>query len=666
MTVFEISDRELLRLTLLFIGADAEVRLRALRELAALLRQAGRAVGVVFYDFPDAGVSGPTLAASFRENAELPESDLVVLGRELLVHADQVVHDVDLGRVPPTAREVLREATGVASAASVAWYEGDHLVGGLLLLLPAPGTLTSQARSNLDRLAGILRTVFCRLSRDRRVEEHEQRLRRGEEVARLGTWEFDISSGRSSWSDGVYPIFGVPAADGPMQGRDAFKFTHPDDDEMVRRLARRAQTEGIGYDVEHRIIRTDGEERWLHAKGEVTLDAEGRPARIIAVTHDITERRALEEASQRGQRLEALRRLMSGIAQDFNNLLTVIIGSADSVRSRSTAAIEELEPLMKAAEHAQSLVSRFLLFVRTEPGDVESVDVCKTLDDVQGLLSAVLPRRIDLQVDRPDTDVFVDADPVELRQVILNLVTNAEAAISERGTVEVALTAATNKTGEPRVRIEVRDTGRGIPADQLPLVFDPYYTTRRDGTGTGLGLAIVHRAISRMNGEIRVESVVGEGTTFFVDLPRSEPPTTTVAKAQTAADEGRELVLVVDDNPAVRQVIERGLSSRGYEVEGASGLEQALDRMRTAAKRPSLIFTDHQMTDGSGIDLALAIRGHVAVPVILCTGWADEQVRADAREAGIAAVIDKPVRPSEVAMAVRAVLDGLALPESPS
>jgi CheY-like chemotaxis protein len=157
---------------------------------------------------------------------------------------------------------------------------------------------------------------------------------------------------------------------------------------------------------------------------------------------------------------------------------------------------------------------------------------------------------------------------------------------------------------------------------------------------------------------IRVESTVGEGTAFLANLPLVDPPTKRKIERPTAPGRGHERILVVDDDLPVRRIIEQGLSARGYVIEGASSATDAIARLRNATIRPSLIVTDHRMVDSSGIDLAHQVRRQFQIPVILCTGWADEQIHADAREARVVAVLDKPIRAAEMARVVRDVLDG--------
>lgn len=351
------------------------------------------------------------------------------------------------------------------------------------------------------------------------------RFKRAGEIARIGAWEMDLVTGRMFWSDEVYRIFGVEPGQPPLEGEVVNQTTHPDDLEIVRDGARAALVRGEPYDVEHRLIRvSDGTVRWIRAKGEVQLDAAGKPKRLLAITQDITEqklnqfaREEMEAKLREANRMEALGKLAGGVAHDFNNLLGVMILRIELALEALGAGSQigaDLEEALSAGEHARELTDRVLSFGRSQPSEQAPLDLAQAVADA---LSLMRPGLMDIDVifERPPHPVVILGNSTEVQQVLINLCQNAKQAMSAGG----RLTVTVESNAAELAKVTVVDNGHGIEPEMIPKVFDPYVTTKSATLGTGLGLSIVHRIVSRMNGRVQLESEVGRGCTVRVELP---------------------------------------------------------------------------------------------------------------------------------------------------
>ncbi|MDA1194323.1 MAG: ATP-binding protein [Planctomycetota bacterium] len=380
--------------------------------------------------------------------------------------------------------------------------------------------------------------------------------------------------------------------------------------------------------------------------------------RLVAdVQNSMVELKAMQERLVRGERLRTMGELSSGVAHEFNNLLTSILARVQliSLDPVSAELRRDLELIEKACLDAAEVVRRLQSFTRKErENDFAPVDLAEVCTDAVEFLRPLWSTR--RRHGRPAVTVALRTDPLiplegdatELREVVTNLLKNALDALADGGHIEIEA-----RQGEGSAHLRVEDDGPGIPAEIQGKVFDPFFTTKGE-RGTGLGLCLTQQIIERHGGEISLDSRPGRGTRFEIELPlaRAHPRTEPQDTAQPA--EPRTRVLVVDDDENVRVPLCRFLERLGYLVESASNGADALQLAR--AKSPDVVISDVSMPGMSGIDLCGTLQHEQpALPVILMSGWASGVDPARAKRAGAVTLLHKPFALQQVESALRSV-----------
>ena len=380
------------------------------------------------------------------------------------------------------------------------------------------------------------------------------------------------------------------------------------------------------------------------------------------------DRRRLEQQLLASQRLEAVGRLAGGVAHDFNNVLTAVLGSTELLlldTPPGAANREELEIIREAATHAQDLIRQLLAFSSRQALKPVVLDVNHLVKNVGKMLRRLIGENIELTTEpAPDVD-SVCADPGQLEQVLVNLVVNARDAMPQGGRLTIAtanLTVAEGAALLPPGRyvvLRVTDTGTGMDAATVERAFEPFFTTKPHGKGSGLGLATVYGIVRQSGGHVEVESVPGAGTTFRIHLPRVEDVAEQGA-ASTAATPARgvETVLVVEDDERVRTLARKALEQAGYRVLVAAGGKEALAAAEGHDGPIDLLMTDVVMPEMSGRTLTRRLtQRHPDLKVLYMSGYSDEDIaQHGVFEAGIA-FIKKPFTPSVLTKKLREVLD---------
>ncbi len=376
-------------------------------------------------------------------------------------------------------------------------------------------------------------------------------------------------------------LLGYEPGELPVRVDSWIQSLHPEDAPRVNAAIQRNWETGETYDCEYRLRHKDGSWRHVRAVGDCMRDASGKPYRMIGIIEDITDQRAAlelqrkhEEDLRQTQKLEAVGLFASGVAHDFSNLLAAIRGYVSIARGSiapSTQAAKALEQVEKAAAQATGVARSLLTFAKKSDSHFEPINLASVVKDTTRLLRRMLPAGIHTVIDtRSATSLWVRADAVQIQQVVINLAINARDAISDSGTIRIAVEPSPEPptTDHPKikatpthVRLVVADTGAGIPADILPRVFEPFFTTKPRESGSGLGLSICHAIARDHGGSIDVTSRPGEGTTVFVTLPTIPRPATTTLVAGP-----RPTACIVLDDPHIRGVLNAMLTSLGHDV----------------------------------------------------------------------------------------------------
>jgi len=374
------------------------------------------------------------------------------------------------------------------------------------------------------------------------------------------------------------------------------------------------------------------------------------------------EARELAEQLLHAQRLESLGRLAGGIAHDFNNLLTVIDGNLHLTLEDlpDGANREPLEDAIGASERATLLTKQLLAFGRKQVIERVSFDAGKRVEDVSRMLQRVLGERIELHITALERDLWVNADPNQLEQVLMNLTANARDAMPDGGTCTIAVGRVLH-AGVPSIRMRVRDSGIGMDESIKRRVFEPFFTTKKSGEGTGLGLATAYGVIQQHGGSITIESSPGEGTVVDVILPAADSTghALPALPLHPTGRAGSETVLLVEDEDAVRRVAERFLRRQGYKVLVASGGAEALEIAETTSEPLHLLFTDVMMPGMNGFLLAERIRAlHPHIKVMFVSGYTGDYLVSQTGELPSGThFVYKPYETHRTARMIRDILD---------
>jgi PAS domain S-box-containing protein len=443
-------------------------------------------------------------------------------------------------------------------------------------------------------------------------------------------------------------------------GRRTDELLKPEEAERLEAHGREVLRAGHALQFDE-FIELGGETRQLLCTTVPIIDGDGKATGLCGVAADITDRRrareekkALEAALQRSQRMESLGQLAGGVAHDFNNLLAVILNYAEFVGEElgvDHTASADVAEIVRATERAADLTRQLLVFSRHDHHRLESVDVNRVALETQRLLGRTLGEDVELVVVPAVEAVHVLADRGQLEQVLMNLVLNARDAMPRGGRVTVTIVPASEF-----VRIDVADDGEGMTPETAERAFDPFFTTKPKGRGTGLGLATVYGIVTGSGGRIEIESHLQEGTTITMHLPSADPEKPSAEAASVSLDESNgTTVVVVEDEDAIRTLTRRILSKQGYEVVEAESPEHAITLCE--GMKPDLLLTDVVMPGMSGKDLSERLRErHADLRVLFMSGYTDNVMDRYGMDAGGDSLLQKPFNGRELLEAVQEAL----------
>lgn len=362
--------------------------------------------------------------------------------------------------------------------------------------------------------------------------ENEERLRLALSSAEMSTWELHLATNQITWSEEAKKIFGTRIEGRNLDFESFLNVLHPDDKLIVGKAIARAIGEGSPYEIEFRIVRPNGEIRWVMGKGEVLFDDSGRPIRMLGVNVDITERKQAELVTQAQRqelwhlsRVGILGELSGALAHELNQPLTAILSNAQAAQrflnkdpTNLTEVHEILRDIIEQDKRAGDVIARLRAMLKK--GEIERVPVNlnEITRDVLGLAHSELVRRhVTVTTHLSRYLPNVKGDRVQFQQVLLNLILNAVEAMATDESTDRKLNVTTASNGNLGVELSVADCGTGIPSDRLDRIFEPFYTTKKDGLG--LGLAISRSIIVAHGGQLWVTNNPDRGTTFHLSLP---------------------------------------------------------------------------------------------------------------------------------------------------
>ena len=459
-------------------------------------------------------------------------------------------------------------------------------------------------------------------------------------------------------------------------GKNAFDFLHPDDvPRVMQAFIGALQSHGNTPVLSFRFRHKDGSYRVLEGCGNNLLNAP-EVRGIVFNSRDVTDKRRIEEQFQQSQKVQAIGQLTGGVAHDFNNILTAILGYADLAMKQLPAIAtphQQVGEIRKAAERAAGLTRQLLAFSRKQVLKPRVINLVTAIAEMEKMLRRLLGEAIEFAT-IADADVGnVVVDQSQLEQVLLNLTVNARDAMPDGGKLTINAGNVTLDSNYAIVRSEVEpgeyvllaitDTGCGMSDEVLARLFEPFFTTKEMGKGTGLGLATCHGIVKQSGGHISVYSEPGTGTTFKVYLPRVMESVTVEPRVEAPQpmECGHETVLIVEDEPMLRELGETVLQELGYRVFCAENGRHALALLdENPDLTIDLLFTDMMMPEMGGRELVEKLRPlSPRTKVIYCSGYTEDAVF---RSGGIEAGVFFLQKPYTVAAVAKSVRDALSAP----
>ncbi len=374
----------------------------------------------------------------------------------------------------------------------------------------------------------------------------------------------------------------------------------------------------------------------------------------LKLQHEMEQRERAEAALVQSQKMEAIGQLTGGLAHDFNNLLTAVVGNLDMIRMRATdpRIARQAEHAFRAAERGSKLTAQLLAISRTQKLATAPVDLNALISGMGELVNQTLGAQITVVTELLDGLPHALGDANQLELAILNLSINARDAMLGGGTLTIS--TRLDSADRQRVLVCVADTGTGMPPEVVARAFDPFFTTKPPGKGTGLGLSQVYGIVRQLGGDVTIDTAVGKGTRISIALPIAHGQAEREHAGPSDVSRGSETILIVDDDPDVREIMSGVLSDLGYRVREVENGESALKLLRDF--RPDLLVLDFGMPDANGAEVAVSARKlNAGLKILFVSGYSDTS--AIERAVGKAALLHKPFRPAEFAAAVRSSLD---------
>jgi PAS domain S-box-containing protein len=535
-----------------------------------------------------------------------------------------------------------------------------------------------------ERTADLTRENIERRQVEKQLRSSQAQLAQAQQIARMGSWEWDLIENKVSWSDETQRLYGRGPEEAGQSMAACLERVHPTDRIRVDQVIAESLRTKQPFVCDHRVILPDGGERIIQGRGEIVANQKGEPIKMLGVVQDITEAKRAEEALRhseeqlrQSQKMEAVGRLAGGVAHDFNNLLTVIGGyCALSLRQvdETHGLHKSITEIQKASERAASLTGQLLAFSRRQVLQPRVLQLNDVVRNMEKMLRRLIGEDVELSTRFDPNLGNVQADPGQIEQVIMNLAVNARDAMPRGGklTISSENVAIDHKTNYRNRSLEVgdyimlaiSDNGMGMSEEVKSHLFEPFFTTKGLGKGTGLGLATCYGIICQSNGDIRVYSEPNSGTTFKIYLPRTDAkPESANAVNPERLPTGTGSILVVEDDTAVRHLAVIILRDLGYTVQEANNAFEALEMIRKNL-RFDLVLTDVIMPQMSGKALSDQIKTQLPeTKVLLMSGYTDDALAHHGILDEGLSFLEKPFSPARLARKVHEVLDLPVFPQ---
>jgi signal transduction histidine kinase/DNA-binding response OmpR family regulator len=519
------------------------------------------------------------------------------------------------------------------------------------------------------------REVVVRSRAEQALRDNERRMRQILAASPAAIFSLEVTGGSlvPNWISGnIGRLLGREIQAGGLTTDWWIEQIHPDD--LDRVFADVARIPGDDALCEYRVRYADGSYRWIQDHRHVRRNESGSVVEVVGSWIDVTEKRQLEGQLFQSQKMEAIGRLAGGVAHDFNNVLTAILGYSQLMMDRlehESELREQVLEIQRAGERAAELTRQLLLFSRKQPPRRARVDLNTVISEMERMLGRLIGEDIKLRTVLEPGLAAVKVDPSQIEQVIMNLAVNARDAMPDGGSLIIETancdldeSFARGHANPPPGRyvvLTVSDTGHGMSTEILSHIFEPFFTTKELGKGTGLGLSTAYAIVEHNRGHLSVYSEVGSGSAFKIYFPRADE---LAAEAAPAAEPeplpaGTETILLAEDEPYVRQLAAIVLRERGYSVIECQNGQDAVRLVKTSpALKIDLLLTDVVMPEMGGVALAAWFAAHrPSTRVLFVSAYPDEAISHHGVHDTTRTFLQKPFTPSSLARKVRDVLD---------
>ncbi|WP_321471677.1 PAS domain S-box protein [uncultured Paludibaculum sp.] len=554
---------------------------------------------------------------------------------------------------------------------------GGRTLGLIQLGDTRPDRIAERMIPFLERMAASLAIAIEQRTVQAALRDNEERYRMISENTGDIIWLYDLKAQRFTYVSPSGLRYGGTTIE-ELLSRPVRKVLSPRSYEVAARnvKARIAAVEAGDLTAVHasdelELVRPDGEVVDTEVVTTLLMNTQGQVCRVLGVSRDITERKQAEARLMQAQKMESVGRLAGGVAHDFNNQLTVINGYSQLMLATipsDSSLRKHVEQIYAAGERAASLTRQLLAFSRKQMMHLQALNLNRVVLTLHPMLTRLVGEDVEVRVTPFAGAAVVRADLHQIEQVVMNLAVNARDAMPAGGvlSIEISVVDCHEPPSAERldaragrfVRMAVSDTGHGMDEATRMRIFEPFFTTKEVGKGTGLGLSTVQGVVSQSDGFIEVTSEPGTGTTFEIFLPAlASPSPGALPAAQGLAPTGYERVLVVEDQPAVRDFAVQVLSSYGYQVIGASSAKEAMEIARNCPDQIDLLLTDVVMPEMGGVELAKCLQAlYPRMQRLYMSGYSGAAISEHRQLGSLEDFIQKPFSPEQLAVKVRAVL----------
>jgi PAS domain S-box-containing protein len=529
----------------------------------------------------------------------------------------------------------------------------------------------------------VVADITERKNREERLRNSEMRYELATSAASVGVWDWNIETNDFYLDKNIKALLGYTNEEIPNDIETWSQYVHPEDKEAVMAAAQdHLEGRTPQYQYEHRMKHKDGTVRWFMVRGHAIRDSKGKAIRMVGTDTDITdhkrledERRKLELQVRQAQKLESLGVLAGGIAHDFNNLLMGILGNTELILDKIPAhspVKERVRRIAKTAKRAAELTQQITAFAGKGSFVVEPLNLNDIVKEMSYLLETSSSKSATINYQFDDDLPSIEADPTQIRQVILNLITNASESLGDKpGMISITTDRIVCDQGMLSglqghdelseglyVTLEVSDSGSGIDKANMEKLFDPFFSTKF--TGRGLGLASTLGIVRAHKGAIRVSSRPGQGSTFSVMFPASQRPITISTSEPEVRDgwQGSGTVLVVDDEEEVREVTQDMLEALGFKVMTAKDGQEGVELFHRHSQELSAVLLDMLMPIMDGATaFPLMLEADCSVPIILMSGYSEQEATGQFIGKDLAGFIKKPYDLRQLTAKMREVLE---------